>query len=29
MEEILEAEERLNIEAMISRDLKGATILEV
>lgn len=29
MEEIREAEERLNIEAMISRDLEGATILEV
>ncbi len=29
LEEIREAEERLNIEAMISRDLEGATILEV
>lgn len=29
LEEIREAEKRLNIEAMISRDLEGATILEV
>ena len=29
LEEIREAEERLNIEGMISRDLDGATILEV
>jgi thiamine biosynthesis protein ThiI len=29
LEEILEAEERLNIEGMISRDLKGVVILEV
>ena len=29
LEEIREAEERLNIEAMISRDLEGVTILEV
>lgn len=29
LEEIREAEEHLNIEAMISRDLEGATILEV
>ncbi len=29
LEEVLEAEDRLNIEGMISRDLEGATILEV